>query len=130
MKKNLNVVLSRLFLKLSQEISKLTDADINNVYEGKADIFLHIERIKEIPKEKDLDDINFEKIYQKIAAMTSREDGFAYLKKHNYTKKNLELLAKYLDVNIKRADKSEQVIDKIIEATIGYRLRSEAIQKS
>jgi len=126
MKNKYNILISDLFLKISQEIVKFSDEDIRNLLEGKADIILQIKTKKQDTK----DNLNFETIDQELSKMSSREDGFDYLKKKNFKRSKLILFANFLDITIKRTDKNEQIMDKIIEAIIGYRLRSEAIQKA
>ena len=58
----------------------------------------------------------------------SREEGAALLKEKCSTKEELTRLAKYLDLPVQKLDKIDQISERIIEATIGFRIRSAAIQ--
>ncbi|MCP4345939.1 MAG: hypothetical protein GY795_10495 [Desulfobacterales bacterium] len=121
-----NNAFSIVLQKLSIEINKLDDEDIKAVVDGNAEIVLQI-----VPKEQISDcktDSDFEKIIQHIEKMTSSKDGVSYLKEHVPTKNQLKILAKKLDIPIRRTDKLDQIVEKIIESTIGFRLRSKAIQ--
>ena len=44
------------------------------------------------------------------------------------SKKVLEVIARKLDIPITRQDKIEDLRDKIVEATVGAKIRSQAIQ--
>jgi len=61
--------------------------------------------------------------------MNDRETGLALLRGEHVDKNFLRRLAKAIDVPTDR-DNTEALIESIIEATIGYRLRSKAIQSN
>lgn len=67
-------------------------------------------------------------IVDALNAFDKRDQGIDYLNKKTKTKEDLVQLAKYLDKPIQKNDNIEQIRDKVIESTIGYRLRSAAIQ--
>ena len=62
--------------------------------------------------------------------MKTREEGEIFLNKICKSRDNLLYLTKYLDLPIQNSDDLDRLKDKIIEATIGYRVRSAAIQKT
>lgn len=64
----------------------------------------------------------------KLTGAASRSDASKFLDESFGTKKALEQVARHLDVVVSKQDKAETLRDKIIEATVGARLRSEAIQ--
>ena len=72
--------------------------------------------------------INIEEIIKELTASATRQDAQDYLDSKYSSKKSLELIARRLDIPIIRQDKVEFLRDKIIEATVGARLRSQAIQ--
>jgi hypothetical protein len=65
---------------------------------------------------------------EKLINISSREEAHNFLNINLGTKKSLELIAKKLDILISKQDKIEIIRDKIIEATVGARIRSQAIQ--
>jgi hypothetical protein len=62
--------------------------------------------------------------------MTEREKGLTLLRKEYVDRSFLKRLARKIDLPISDRDNIEILAEKIIEATIGYRLRSKAIQNS
>jgi hypothetical protein len=75
-----------------------------------------------------LPDTSAEDAIAQIAALPSRQDAQALLDSKFSSKKVLELIARKLDIPIIRQDKVEDLRDKIVEATVGARIRSQAIQ--
>ncbi|WP_159052645.1 hypothetical protein [Streptomyces bungoensis] len=71
-----------------------------------------------------------EEIKAALTGMDSREAGYSYLGELGLNKEELRRLASNLDLPMPRSDTADRVKDRIIEATIGYRLRSEAIRGS
>ena len=71
-------------------------------------------------------DINF--IIEKLTSCASREDAQIFLVNNHPTKKSLELIARKLDIPIIKQDTLVVLRDKVIEATVGARMRSQAIQ--
>lgn len=72
----------------------------------------------------------FEDLLTSLKSMKTREDGILLLHEKCPTRKSLETIAKKIDIQITKHDDSNRLKEKIIEATIGYRLRSSAIQNS
>lgn len=73
-------------------------------------------------------DTNVEGVIKEITALGSRQDAQALLDSRYSTRKALEPIARRLDIPIVKSDKVEALRDKIIEATVGARIRSQAIQ--
>lgn len=71
---------------------------------------------------------NVEDAINEITALGSRQDAQALLDSRYSTRKSLEPIARRLDIPIAKQDKVEVLRDKIIEATVGARIRSQAIQ--
>jgi hypothetical protein len=69
-----------------------------------------------------------EPIRQTLSRLMSREEGGAYLSSLELTKPSLERLAAAFDLPVRKTDTVERLKDRIVEATIGYRLRSEAVR--
>ncbi|MCZ2107802.1 MAG: hypothetical protein LC106_10540 [Burkholderiales bacterium] len=73
-------------------------------------------------------DTNVEDVIKEITALGSRQDAQALLDSRYSTRKSLEPIARGLEIPIAKQDKVEVLRDKIIEATVGARIRSQAIQ--
>jgi len=53
-----------------------------------------------------------------------REEGNELLANSINSKKDLEILARFLEISVLKQDKTDQIREKIIEATIGAIIRS------
>lgn len=67
-------------------------------------------------------------IAAQLQVLKSREDGESLLREKIPNKRGLEEFARFLQLPVQRDDTTERLRAKIIENTIGSRLRSEAIQ--
>lgn len=83
-------------------------------------------RGKEEPPPEALQDIN--ELVAKLTAFPSRADASQFMEATFETRKTLDQIARHLDVPVLKQDKLEILREKIIEATVGARLRSEAIK--
>jgi hypothetical protein len=70
-----------------------------------------------------------EAIIYYLKNLSDRNEGDIFLRKHCKTKAPLQEVAKALDI-LNAKDNKEMLIKKIIERTIGFRLRSQSIQSS
>jgi len=66
----------------------------------------------------------------KLTNFSSREEAQRFLDTTCSTRKALEPIARSLDIPVLKQDKVDVLRDKIIEATVGARIRSQAIQGS
>jgi len=64
----------------------------------------------------------------KLSELSSREDGIEFLRSSLKDKLSAEHFAKYMSVSFLKQDKKDHIINKIVEATIGAKLRSLAIK--
>jgi hypothetical protein len=69
-----------------------------------------------------------EQITTELRAFSSREIGDAFLQRELPNRRALETIARFLQLPVQRDDSVERLRAKIIENTIGSRLRSDAIQ--
>ncbi|MFV0129396.1 hypothetical protein ACLGI4_17075 [Streptomyces sp. HMX112] len=69
-----------------------------------------------------------DKVRSALTALSSREEGNDYVRTLGLNKEGLRTLADALDLPMSRSETVEGIIDRIVEATIGYRIRSEAIR--
>lgn len=124
--------ISQLIMKIAKEISRYDDDDLLMLLRGELDI--EIKLIKRAPKEaqprtrtQDHDPI-FSSMVEEMKFMKSREEGSAFLQNKGLSKKDLYRMAKHIDISVTNRDSKSVLEDKIIEAIIGFRLRSKAIQ--
>jgi len=67
-------------------------------------------------------------IYEELRTLPSREAGHVLLREKVRTKAALEAIARSLQLPMQREDTVDRLRTKIVEHTIGARLRSDAIQ--
>lgn len=73
-------------------------------------------------------DASVEELIMEITALSTRQEAQSLLDAKCPARKSLEPIARHLDIPIVKQDKVEALRDKIIEATVGARIRSQAIQ--
>lgn len=114
--------------RIAAAVERMSDEELLRLNEPGTEIEIKVlrRRVKDeraTEAQPDLPDI-----VAKLTASASRADASSFLDKGFETKKALEQIARHLDVAVLKQDKAETLRDKIIEATVGARLRSEAIQ--
>lgn len=145
-----------LIIQVLKEVQLLNEQEVNALLEGTANIKLSVHpknskqlnnQITKLTKEDEEENtdnkntgdslnislpenqnLNIEQISEKLRAIDTREEGSKILDDFCNTKKLLQNLADYLNVPNSKKDRIEILREKIIERTIGFRLRSRAIQ--
>lgn len=79
-------------------------------------------------KYDEIENFNEIEVINRLGLMDSNEDGVKYLENLNLKKAQYERILKELDSPFDKRDNIARLISKIIEATISFRLRSQAIQ--
>ena len=118
-----------VFRRLSNALDSLSADELNRLSDPQYSV--EIRAIRRRSKEETnsiSSDTNVEDVIKEITALGSRQDAQALLDSRYSTRKSLEPIARRLDIPIAKQDKVEVLRDKIIEATVGARIRSQAIQ--
>jgi hypothetical protein len=127
MKNNKNII-SKVFDMLAKEIEKFSETELIDISSGKAKLKIEIVKYKSTTSDPTRSEINMSELKSALDSLQSREEVLQYLNEHCKTKKELTLIAKAVDVHVQKSDKVDQLKEKIIESTIGFKLRSAAIQ--
>ncbi len=69
-----------------------------------------------------------DEIIKEITSLATRTDAQELLAARYPARKTLEQIARHLDIPIAKQDKADSLRDKIVEATVGARIRSQTIQ--
>jgi|GEM_PF-2925787 anaerobic ribonucleoside-triphosphate reductase len=129
-KKFINIY-SYVLNELNNKLDKLDENELMNLAENNIEIIINFRsniKSKRNKKEKNYSVDNYGEILDQIKNIKSREEASIFLN-NLFTKKiELERFARFLDLPISKEDKASKLVEKIIEATIGYILRSKAIQ--
>lgn len=114
--------------RLAAAVERMSDEELARLNEPGAEIEIKILRRRAKDERPPEIQLNLPDIVAKLISSASRADAAKFLDEGFGTKKTLEQIARHLDVVMSKQDKAETLRDKIIEATVGARLRSEAIQ--
>jgi hypothetical protein len=124
--------IARLLRQLAEELCALSDIDYRDLLDGKLRLaLLHKNTANPSKKRRGAvhaDEHAFAEIAAELQRLSDREAGVSLLHQRCSTKVSLERLARCLDLPVRREDTAENLRDRIIEATIGFRLRSQAIR--
>ncbi|MFD4697601.1 hypothetical protein [Streptomyces niveus] len=72
--------------------------------------------------------VDLEQLRIDLSSAESREAGEEHLKNKRLSRADLQALARVLDIPVRKGDNMDAIRESVVEATIGYRLRSDAIQ--
>lgn len=113
-------------------LSALPSGDVDALLNGELDLRLSVVRKKGKPKRQEkvasLDAAQLPEIVSRLRSMANRTDGERLLRDIAPSKSALEMLARHLDVAARREDRIDDLMHRIIEATIGFRLSSAAVR--
>jgi len=115
--------------EIAKQISQLPEADIKKIEDGSHEISIKlVKKMGGKTSTKNILESLKNEVLLKLSDCSSREEGHFIIAEAFKNKSELEQFAKYLDVLVLKQDKVDQIKDKIIEATVGAKLRSNAIQ--
>ena len=125
LKTNVLVVLRRLV----EALDSLSEEQLKKMSDPQYSIeFKAIRRRSKDESKLHFTDANAEEAITQLSMFSSRQDAQVMLDDKYPSKKVLEVIARKLDIPITRQDKIEDLRDKIVEATVGAKIRSQAIQ--
>jgi hypothetical protein len=107
---------------------KLNDEEIDKINSGELNYQLFEKRKKSSSSKSPQSNLDVESLARELELCNSREQGGAILRTHCKLKDDLKALLRHLNIDFKSKDSKADLIEKIIENTISYRLRSQAIQ--
>lgn len=119
-----------LFKQLARSLDSLTPEDRDSILRGESTLRLVVEP-KQKPKRSVVsptEDFDIETILSRLGACQSREEARRVMEDLGLSKSALRQLTKVLDLPSQKDDSVPRFIDRIIEGTVGFRLRSHAIQ--
>jgi hypothetical protein len=122
-------VLSELLIQLGKAVSKLSDEEIAAILDGKKRITVVLEE-KKLPDPKKVNHTRegLLELLAKLRIVDTREAAISLIEQSNPTRQDLAFIARELDTPVQKIDDIARLKEKIVEATIGFKLRSKAIQ--
>ena len=119
-----NVLIKQLELFLTY-LKKLTAQDLYELEHGISKIGFVMQPVGEVCTFTETE--AYTHYVQELHLMTTREQCMEYFDKLNLQKKDLEGILKCLGVPFNKKDNKSKLQSKIIESTVGKKLRDEAI---
>jgi hypothetical protein len=122
-----------LLKALADCLSQSSDRALNELANGTAKLVIVSSKVgnwrtQPSPKQPRFDEEEISKILGDLGTLNSRDDGKNLLQKHAPGRRYLELIAKKLDMPVRKEENIERLRDRIVESTIGSRLNSRAIR--
>lgn len=124
-----NKTIARLLRRLAETLEKTPEADLEALLSGRARLVVSPAGAdRRSPRQKRTPSKKITELVAKLRDLRSREDGLALLRTMRLNRRELEELARLMDLPVLRDDGSERLVQKIVEESIGARLNSEAIR--
>ncbi|MEV7349232.1 hypothetical protein AB0N48_09905 [Micromonospora chalcea] len=120
----------RVLKELSSFLRNLTEEELGQILDGGAEIAV-VPRSPTRPAAKNElpDNVNVDKIRTELLSMSTREEAATYLLKLGLTRTMLQALNAAFDLPVRKSDRVEDLRSNLVEATVGFRLRSSAIRE-
>lgn len=115
---------------LATFLRTVTDDDVRALERGEARIVVERKATRQPRGAARRRDIDWDGLREKLVQAASREEGLALLEEFAPLRDQLKELARRLDLPTPKSDNVERLRDRIVDTTIGYRLRSNAIRSS
>ena len=111
-------------------LNKLPQAMVKEIENGEKQIEINIISSSKEPNEPMSENsIVVSEAITFLNSMQSREEASSYFSTNDLKRVDLEAICKQLDLPFTKKENMKTLQEKIIEGTVGYKLRSQAIQK-
>lgn len=111
-------------------LNKLPQAMVKEIENGEKQIEINIISSSKEPNEPMSENsIVVSEAITFLNSMQSREEASSYFSTNDLKRADLEAICKQLDLPFTKKENMKTLQEKIIEGTVGYKLRSQAIQK-
>jgi hypothetical protein len=130
---DLQNTISLILGQVASLVKRMSDDEINQLLVGNLALdFIRKDGTKRVSsnrkKKSAMEQEELETLVNKLRKIESRKEGIDLLQASCSSKTSLQQVARILDIPTEKRDNIQLLTEKIIEATIGYRLRSRAIQ--
>ncbi len=119
--------LANILRRLADYVDNHPDEDLAPIFKQAATLMQSPERQKKSPHPR-LSSPNVQAIVAQLQTLQSRDAGDTLLREKSSNRNGLEAIARFLQLPVQRDDTVDRLRAKIVENTIGSRLRSDAIQ--
>src|SRR5205823_1029112 len=112
-------------------IDRMSSSDTEALLDGELELRLGLVAHKSPSRRKAsriLDEAQIADAVTKLRLLGSRSEGEQFLLATVPTKTGMLALARHLDLTARKDDRAEDLVRRIVEATIGYRLANAAVE--
>lgn len=125
--------LPRLLRQMASTLERASPADVDALLHGRAELAISSRENRRPVKSESAEDrrassARLDDLASQLKMLTSRDEGRNLLDRAKLTKKELERLARLMDLPVLREDDAEKLRQRILEHSIGARLNSQAIR--
>ena len=113
--------------QLMRQVEGMDDAEFKRFFAGQFNIELRAPRARRVPKAACTDEL-VEKLKSTLDRAGTREEARKLIDRSLHTKSDLMRLAQVLDIPAPKRATSEELRDRLVEATVGYRIRSAVVR--
>lgn len=122
--------LSNALRRIINALDRLSEDEFSKLIDESYIVEIRLTRKRNKDENPAVLETDLSELVSRLTNFASREEAQRFLDGNCSTRKALEPIARSLDIPILKQDKVEVLRDKIIEATTGARIRSQAIQGS
>lgn len=117
--------------KMLEALGKLSSQEFERLLDPKYGITIKVVRVKRSKEMSQaiLDNDEMQNILARLNDCRQRDEAHEFLISHYPTKKYLQRIAQELEISVSKSDKVAELRERIVEATVGAKIRSKAIQK-
>ena len=118
-----------LLRQVAKAVESLTEDEKSVLASGEATLRLSVET-KTRPRrvQPSIGEIDTSALHERLASCESREEAERIIKEMSLTKASLQQITKAFELPNQKDDTTSKLIERIVESTVGFRLRSQAIQ--
>jgi len=119
-----------LLRDLASQIQEMDDSELESVLAGELRLEIRppLKKSKKQRTRNRCSDEEFEKLQDALRNTDTREQAREIIDRLLHTKAELTRFARVLDIPMPKSISSEQIKDRLVEGTVGYRIRSAAIR--
>ena len=114
-------------IQLATFLRSLSDEDLEAIAKKELRFTLSPTRTRSAPA-KSRDTVDYDELLRSLQESESREAADEHLKSYRLRREQLITLARRLDVPAMKGDNSDRLVARIVESTVGFRLRSAAVR--
>lgn len=126
--------LAKLLRRFAETIEKSTATELRDLNSGHAYLAIIPNGANNLLEKsqrnfKDTADfLDFGSILQDLDGMTNRDNAIKLVESKSFTRKELVLICRHLDLPARKDETIDRLVEKIVDWTVGARLNSQAIR--